>query len=72
MGKKAKAKIKTDDGKMRPRFLCPLRGHLWVSEHETSCIICDVVGEPLNEGAEKLIRRLEEGKSINHVMLDAV
>jgi hypothetical protein len=31
-----------------------------------------MVGEPLNEGAEKLIRRLEEGKSINHVMRDAV
>ena len=72
MGRKAKTKIKANNRKMRPRFLCPLRGHLWVSEHVSSCIICDVVGEPLNEGAEKLIRKREEGKSIVYPMRDAV
>ena len=43
--------------KPRPRWLCGKCGMLWVN-CEPVCIICGVVGKPLNEGAEKLIAKL--------------
>lgn len=71
MGKKKKST--GGGGKPRPRFRCPKCGQVWVSDHEPVCIICDeAVGEALNEGAEKLLKKLREGKSINYVMRDAV
>ena len=69
MGKKKKNIIA--DRTPRPRFHCPRCGQIWVSEHEMICVICGSVGEALNAGAEKLLKRLGEGKSINTV-LDAV
>lgn len=65
MGKKKKNMI--TDRTPRPRFHCPRCGQIWVSEHEMICVICGAVGEALNAGAEKLLKRLGEGKSINTV-----
>lgn len=66
MGKKKKTVI--CDSSPRPRFRCPDCGQLWVSESEMICLLCGTVGESLNAGAEKLIRKLREGKSINTVL----
>lgn len=47
---------KSKKAKPRPRFVCEKCGMLWVS-CEPVCILCGVIGKPLNEGAEKLIRK---------------
>lgn len=45
--------------KTRPRFKCAHCGLLWVSL-EPKCMICKTLGEPLNEGAEKLIKKAKQ------------
>lgn len=47
---------KSKKDKPRPRFYCAKCGLRWVS-CEPLCVICRVSGEPLNEGAEKLIKK---------------
>lgn len=44
--------------KPRPVFHCPKCGIRWVSL-EPKCMICKRIGEPLNEGAKKLIQKQE-------------
>jgi hypothetical protein len=44
----------------RPRFFCRACGLMWVS-CEPMCVICKVHGEPLNEGAEKVLRKAKNG-----------
>lgn len=43
----------------RPRWKCRHCGLLWVS-CEPMCIICRVHGEPLNESAEKVLRKVKK------------
>lgn len=43
----------------RPRWFCGKCGMLWVN-CEPICIICGVVGKPLNEGAEKILNKCGE------------
>lgn len=45
--------------KPRPRFHCPICGIRWVSL-EPKCMICKTLGVPLNEGAEKLIKKAKQ------------
>lgn len=54
---------KSKKEKPRPRFYCAKCGLLWVS-CKTECIKCDIPGEPLNEGAEKLIRKMIDDKVV--------
>lgn len=42
----------------RPRFRCPNCGVIWVY-HETICIVCKTRGIPLNDRAERLIRKAQ-------------
>lgn len=42
----------------RPRWQCKKCGAVWVSCGPV-CIICGSVGIPLNGGAEKLIRKMD-------------
>lgn len=46
----------------RPRFVCRKCGMLWVC-CDPVCILCGVPGEPLNEGAEKV---LTKWRAANH------
>ena len=47
---------KSKKEKLRPRFVCERCGAMWVS-HKDICIICDIVGAPLNADAEKVIEK---------------
>ena len=47
----------------RPRWQCPRCKMLWVN-CEPVCIICKIAGTPLNEGAEKLLRKWSENHGI--------
>ena len=44
----------------RPRFVCPKCRMMWIN-CDVVCILCGIVGTPLNEGAEKLIVKYKEG-----------
>lgn len=51
-------KNKSKKNKPRPRWLCPKCGMYWVN-CEPICIICDIYGKPMNEGAEKIMSKTE-------------
>ena len=44
----------------RPRFKCYRCGLLWVSDSDPICWLCHIPGTPLNEGAEKIIKKRSE------------
>lgn len=46
--------------KPRPVWLCPKCGMRWVS-CEPVCLLCEVYGKAMNEGAEKILRKAANG-----------
>ena len=46
--------------KPRPRWQCPKCGSVWVSGEKKyiDCVVCDIAGTPLNEGAEKILKKV--------------
>lgn len=48
---------KSKKEKPRPRWYCERCGMLWVS-CEPVCILCGIGGKPLNEGAEKILKKV--------------
>lgn len=48
----------------RPRFVCKKCGSAWVY-HEPYCIICKVIGTPLNERAERIVRKVNREDNKN-------
>lgn len=55
MGKK-KEKKKNKPRKPRPVFKCQQCGALWVSDFEHICYKCNIIGTPLNESAERMMK----------------
>lgn len=50
---------KSKKEKPRPRFLCEKCGMLWVN-CDPVCILCKTIGTPLNESADKVIKKAGE------------
>jgi hypothetical protein len=50
---------KSKKDKPRPRWYCEKCGMMWVSAEKKyiDCILCGTAGEPLNESAEKMLRK---------------
>lgn len=48
---------KSKKAKPRPRWHCEKCDMYWVS-CDPVCIICDRYGKPLNEGAEKILKKV--------------
>lgn len=53
---------KSKKEKPRPRFWCEKCGAMWVSSEKKyiDCLKCGIPGTPLNEGAEKVIKKAGE------------
>lgn len=51
---------KSKKEKPRPRWYCIKCGMVWVSGEKkyVECILCGIAGEPLNEGADKILNKL--------------
>ena len=48
---------KSKKEKPRPRWCCEKCGMVWVN-CEPICILCRIEGKPLNEGAEKILKKV--------------
>ncbi len=48
---------KSKKNKPRPAWSCGVCGLYWVS-CEPTCVLCGSTGKPLNAGAEKLLRKI--------------
>lgn len=57
---------KSKKDKPRPRWYCTKCGSIWVSAEKKyiDCILCGTAGEPLNESAEKMIRKTNDEKIV--------
>ena len=57
---------KSKKDKPRPRWCCTKCGMMWVSAEKKyiDCIICGIAGEPLNESAEKLLKKARNDEKI--------
>ena len=57
---------KSKKGKPRPCFRCETCGALWVTGEKkyTDCLRCKMPGKPLNEGAEKLLRKKADDENL--------
>ena len=57
---------KSKKDKPRPRWYCEKCGMMWVSAEKKyiDCILCRTAGEPLNESAEKLLKKARNDEKI--------
>ena len=57
---------KSKKEKPRPRWYCERCGQMWVSSEKKymECICCEIPGTPLNEGAEKILKKASNDEEI--------